>query len=97
MQAINYSASFFEDEEADVPPSRFELWLEKKFGSEGLNKVILSISTVIGIALPIGLFILLRAFSAVLCRKPGVCSRAMCSRAACALCCSCCSCGRCRI
>ena len=31
MQAINYSASFFEDEEADVPPSRFELWLEKKF------------------------------------------------------------------
>ena len=37
MQAINYSASFFEDEEADVPPSRFELWLEKKFGSEGLN------------------------------------------------------------
>ena len=52
MQAINYSASFFEDEEADVPPSRFELWLEKKFGSEGLNKVILSISTVIGLALP---------------------------------------------
>ena len=62
MQAINYSASFFEDEEADVPPSRFELWLEKKFGSEGLNKVILSISTVIGIALPIGLFILLPSF-----------------------------------
>ena len=48
--------------EADVPPSRFELWLEKKFGSEGLNKVILSISTVIGIALPIGLFILLPSF-----------------------------------
>ena len=62
MQAINYSASFFEDEEADVPPSKFELWLEKKFGSEGLNKVILSISTVIGIALPIGLFILLPSF-----------------------------------
>ena len=62
MQAINYSASFFEDEEADVPPSKFELWLEKKFGSEGLNKIILSISTVIGIALPIGLFILLPSF-----------------------------------
>ena len=38
-----------------------------------------------------------RAFSAVLCRKPGVCSRAMCSRAACASFCSCCSCGQCRI
>ena len=83
MQAINYSASFFEDEEADVPPSRFELWLEKKFGS----------------ALPCrsACSSCCRAFSAVLCRKPGGCSRAMCSRAACALCCSCCSCGRCRI
>ena len=41
MQAINYSASFFEDEEADVPPSRFELWLEKKFGFEGCVRVVL--------------------------------------------------------
>ena len=97
MQAINYSASFFEDEEADVPPSRFELWLEKKFGSEGLNKVILSISTVIGIAPADRPVHPAAELSAVLCRKPGVCSRAMCSRAACALCCSCCSCGRCRI
>ena len=103
MQAINYSASFFEDEEADVPPSKFELWLEKKFGSESLNKIILSISTVIGIALPrpspcrSACSSCCRAFSAVLCRKPGVCSRAMYSRAACASFCSCCSCGQCRI
>ena len=97
MQAINYSASFFEDEEADVPPSKFELWLEKKFGSEGLNKIILSISTVIGIALPIGLFILLPSFLGGFVPKPGVCSRAMYSRAACASFCSCCSCGQCRI
>ena len=76
MQAINYSASFFEDEEADVPPSRFELWLEKKFGSEGLNKVILSISTVIGIALPIGLFILLPSFLGGFVG----CARAQCAR-----------------
>ena len=79
MQAINYSASFFEDEEADVPPSRFELWLEKKFGSEGLNKVILSISTVIGIALPIGLFILLPSFLGVCAENLG-CARAQCAR-----------------
>ncbi len=45
-----------------MPPSRFEIWLEKKFGSEGLNKVILGISTVIGIALPVGLFLLLPSF-----------------------------------
>ena len=62
IQAINYSASFFEDEEADVPPSKFEVWLENKFGSEGLNKLILGISTVIGIALPVALFLLLPSF-----------------------------------
>ena len=96
MQAINYSASFFEDEEADVPPSRFELWLEKKFGSEGLNKVILSISTVIGIALPTACSSCCRAFSAVCAENLG-CACAQCARglrARCAV--PCCSCGRCR-
>ena len=62
IQAINYSASFFEDEEPDVPPSKFEVWLENKIGSEGLNKAILGLSTVIGIALPVGLFLLLPSF-----------------------------------
>nr|WP_297174552.1 DUF1385 domain-containing protein [uncultured Agathobaculum sp.] len=62
IQAINYSASFFEDEQADVPPSKFETWLENKVGSEGLNRLILGISTVIGIALPVGLFLLLPSF-----------------------------------
>ena len=62
IQAINYSASFFEDEEADVPPSKFEMWVESKFGSEGLDKFILGISTVIGIALPVALFLLLPSF-----------------------------------
>lgn len=62
IQAINYSATFFEDEEPDVPPSKFEQWLERKLGSEGLEKAILGISTVIGIALPVGLFLLLPSF-----------------------------------
>ena len=62
IQAINYSASFFEDDEPDVPPSRFEVWLENKFGSEGLNKAVLGFSTVIGIALPVVLFLLLPSF-----------------------------------
>lgn len=62
IQAINYSASFFEEEEADVPPSKFEMWVENKFGSEGLDKFILCISTVIGIALPVALFLLLPSF-----------------------------------
>ena len=60
--AINYSASFFEDEEPDVPPSKFEIWLENKFGSAGVEKFVLGLSTVLGIALPVGLFMLLPSF-----------------------------------
>ncbi len=60
--AINYSAEFFEDEEIEEEPSGFEKWLEAKFGSEKLNKMILGLSTVIGIALPVGLFLLLPSF-----------------------------------
>lgn len=32
--AINYSAEFFDDESIDEEPSKFEKWLEAKFGSE---------------------------------------------------------------
>ena len=60
--AINYSAEFFDDESIDEEPSKFEKWLEAKFGSEKLNKMILGLSTVIGIALPVGLFLLLPSF-----------------------------------
>ncbi|MDO4269690.1 MAG: DUF1385 domain-containing protein [Eubacteriales bacterium] len=60
--AINYSASFFEDEEVDTPPTKFEIWLENKFGSAGVDKFILGLSTVIGIALPVALFLLLPSF-----------------------------------
>lgn len=60
--AINYSAEFFDDESIDEEPSKFERWLEAKFGSEKLNRMILGLSTVIGIALPVGLFLLLPSF-----------------------------------
>lgn len=62
LQEINYSASFFEDDEPDVPPSKFEDWLEKTFGSEKINNFLLALSSVIGILLPIGLFLLLPSF-----------------------------------
>jgi len=62
LQEINYSASFFEDDEPDAPPSKFEDWLEKTFGSEKINNFLLALSSVIGILLPIGLFLLLPSF-----------------------------------
>ena len=56
------AAEFFDDESIDEEPSKFEKWLEAKFGSEKLNRMILGLSTVIGIALPVGLFLLLPSF-----------------------------------
>ncbi len=62
IEAINYSASFFEDGEPDVPPSKMEAWLENKLGSEKIENFVLGLSAVIGIAMPVGLFILLPSF-----------------------------------
>ena len=52
-----YSADFFP--EAEGEPSKFETWLEKKLGSEKLQKVVVYLSVVLGVALSVGLFILL--------------------------------------
>ncbi len=62
IEAINYSATFFEDGEPDVPPSKFEVWMEGKFGSEKLEKFVLGFSAVLGIVMPVGLFMLLPSF-----------------------------------
>ena len=57
VKALMYSADFFP--EAEGEPSKFETWLEKKLGSEKLQKVVVYLSVVLGIALSVGLFILL--------------------------------------
>ena len=53
VSAINYSASFFEDEEN---PGKFEKWLNRKLGSEKLNKLIFGVALMFGILIPIALF-----------------------------------------
>ena len=58
MGALTYSADFIEDGEA-AEPGRFEQWLERKLGSEKLEKVLMGAAMVFGIAIPIALFILL--------------------------------------
>jgi uncharacterized protein YqhQ len=61
VRALFFSADFFpEDEEK----GRFELWLEKKLSKEKAEKIGMGIALVLGILLPIGLFILLPAFIA---------------------------------
>lgn len=52
IKSLNYSASFFEETE----PSKFEDWLNEKFG-ERVNDVVLCLTMIISFILAIGIFI----------------------------------------
>ena len=61
MSALSYSASL-QPEESQEEPSKFDKWLEKRLGSEAAEKAIIGLAMVLGVALSIGLFVLLPAF-----------------------------------
>lgn len=72
VQALMYSAEFYpEDEEEDAPaePSKFEVWLENKLGSEKFMKVLIAFAVLLGIGFSVCLFILLPAFLGGLLQK----------------------------
>lgn len=56
MDSLNFSASFLEDEEEE--PSKFEKWLESKFG-EKTNSILTGITMFISFLFAIGLFVAL--------------------------------------
>ena len=56
--ALEYSSSIAIDE-IEEEPTKFEKWLEKKFGSRAVERAVMGIATVLGIAIPIVLFIFL--------------------------------------
>ena len=58
VKALMYSAEFFPEEE-DAEPSRFEKWFEGKFGSEKLEKAVVTLSMVLGVGFSVVLFFLL--------------------------------------
>ena len=58
VKALMYSAEFFPEEE-DAHPSKFDQWLEKKLGSEKMEKAVISFSVFLGALFSIALFILL--------------------------------------
>ena len=68
VKALMYSADFFPEMEEE--PSKFDLWLEKKLGSEKMEKAVIYIAMVLGIAFSVGLFVLLPTFLAGL--IPGI-------------------------
>ena len=63
MQALMYSAEFYPEYEEEEP-SKFELWLEKKLGTDGFNKAIVTFAVILGVAFSVGLFFLLPTFAA---------------------------------
>ena len=63
VRALMFSAEQIPEDEQEEP-SKFEKWLDKKVGSENFEKAIVTISVVIGVALAVGLFMLLPTFLA---------------------------------
>ncbi len=58
MKALTYSAQFLPEEEQEQP-SKLDLWIEEKLGSEKAEKIIIAIAMVLGVALAGVLFIVL--------------------------------------
>ena len=61
VKALMYSAEFFpEDGEAEEEePSKFEVWLESRLGSEKAASFFLTLAGILGVGMSIGLFFLL--------------------------------------
>ena len=59
VKALMWSAEFYPEEEEEEPPSKFERWMEKHFGSEVVMKWVIGLSVVVGLAFAIALFIIL--------------------------------------
>ncbi|MEG1858657.1 MAG: DUF1385 domain-containing protein, partial [Pseudoflavonifractor sp.] len=60
VKALMYSAEFFaEDGEETEEPSKFELWLDKRLGSEKAAGFFITLAVILGMAFSVGLFILL--------------------------------------
>lgn len=69
IKTLNYSASFFEDEEEEK--SKFEAKLEKVFGDK-LNDITMGVSLLISLVFAVGLFFILPTFAANFFKKAGI-------------------------
>ena len=63
VKALMFSADYFPDEDLGEP-SKFDRWLEKKFGSEKMQKFITALAVVLSLGLTILLFFMLPTFLA---------------------------------
>ena len=58
MKAITYSAGFLPEDEQEEP-SKLDKWIESKFGWDKAQSIIVGFAAFLGIALAVGLFVLL--------------------------------------
>ena len=63
VRAMSFSAECLPEDEQEEP-SKFDLWVEKKLGTAKAEKALVTFAIVIGVALSVGLFILLPTFLA---------------------------------
>ena len=63
MKALTYSASLLPEDQQEEP-TKFDLWLEKRLGSEKAEKIVIGSAAVLGVLLALALFIFLPTFIA---------------------------------
>lgn len=61
VKALTYSAELLPEEEQEEP-TKLDLWIEKTFGMEKAQKILINFAVVVGVALAVALFILLPTF-----------------------------------
>ena len=54
INTLNYSASFFEEDEEE---SKFDIWLKNKLGDKGANDLLVTITMMISLIVAAGLFL----------------------------------------
>ena len=59
VKNLMWSAEFFPEDEIPEEPSKFEVWLERKLGSEKMTSLIITLAVIMGIGLSVVLFFLL--------------------------------------
>lgn len=59
VTALMYSAEFYPEDEEEEEPSKLEIWLNDRLGSEKLTALITTLAVFLGVAMSIGLFFLL--------------------------------------
>lgn len=74
IKTLNYSASFFEDDEEE---SKFDIWLKEKFGDKAANDLLVTFSMIISLLVATGLFLGIPTGIASLFKNIGVSSIAL--------------------